>query len=439
MNEAIQLGLIDPNSIDVRDPVNDELSSLQEVLESGARIDVEEAFVKGLIVPESRKPISLEAAIRKGLYDEATGRMRDLLTDQLIDVEESVRRGIIDPLITQCGDSKAGTFLSLEEALREPRLLDASTGRLRDTRSGESLALSTALDRGLIVTSGFAPTLIDAIVREYYCPRTGLVSNPRTGEETTLREALETDYVDGRTTVVRDDRSDEVLSLREAGERRLIDLERGILTSPHTMTLNVAYEKGYILSTVKPWSLQEALAHQTYDPDRGLFVIDGAGYTLEDALENGLIAKDSPSVKDPRSSEIISLGEAIEAGLIDPKTGTALDPSTGGHISLTDAVERGLVVPAKRKISLPEAVFKGLYEPATGRFIVPETSERLQTDRAIKVGAIDPSTAVVVRQPHGRAITFSKAIKELIVDPKTGTVTNEKGKPIDLLNVMARP
>ncbi|XP_043802342.1 microtubule-actin cross-linking factor 1, isoforms 1/2/3/5-like isoform X15 [Apis laboriosa] len=438
LNEAIQLGLIDPNSIDVRDPVNDELSSLQEVLESGARIDVEEAFVKGLIVPESRKPISLEAAIRKGLYDEATGRIRDLLTDQLIDVEESVRRGIIDPLITECGDSKAGTFLSLEEALREPRLFDSSTGRLRDTRSGESLALSAALDRGLITTCGFAPTLIDAIVREYYCPRTGLVSNPRTGEETTLREALDTDYVDGGTTVVRDDRSDEVLSLREAGERRLIDLERGILTSPHSMTLNVAYEKGYILSTVKPWSLQQALAHQTYDPDRGLFVIDGVGYTLEDALEKGLIARDSPSVRDPRSSEIISLGEAIEAGLIDPRTGTALDPSTAGQISLTDAVERGLVVPAKRKISLPEAVFKGLYEPATGRFIVPETSEKLQTDRAIKVGAIDPSTAVVVRQPHGRAITFSKAIKELIVDPKTGTVANEKGKPIDFREALER-
>ncbi|XP_076389529.1 dystonin-like protein short stop isoform X32 [Megachile rotundata] len=432
LNEAIEIGLIDPDSISIRDPVNDEVSPLPEVLESGAKVDVEDAFVKGLIVPESRKPISLEAAIRKGLYEEDTGKITDTLTSQSIDVEESVRRGIIDAFISECEDTKAGTFLSLEEALGgESKLLDPNTGRLRDTKAGELLPLNVALDRGMILTTGFVPSLIDVIVQEYYSPRTGLVANPRTGEETTLKEALATDYVDGETTMVRDDRNDRVLSLQEAEENQLIDLEQGILLSPHPMTLDVAYEKGYILSTVKPWSLQEALAHQTYDPEKGTFDIDGVTYTLEEALENGLIAKDSPSVKDPRNSEIISLGEAIKQGLIDPKTATAIDPSTSSPLSLTDALDRGLIVPAKRKISLPEAVFKGLYEPTTGRFIVPETREKLPTDRAIKVGVIDPSTAVVVRQPHGKAITFTKAIKELIVDPKTGTVTNEKGKPVD--------
>ncbi|CAK9830262.1 DST [Anthophora retusa] len=431
LNEAIEVGLIEPSSISIRDPVNDEVTSLQEVLESGATIDVEDAFVKGLVVPESRKPISLEAAIRKGLYKEDTGEIKDTLTGQSIDVEESVRRGIIDAFISECEDSKAGTFLSLEEALGESKLLDPRTGRLRDTKAGELLPLNVALDRGLIVTTGFVPTLTDAIIQDYYCPRTGLVANPRTGDETTLKEALETGYLDGETTMVRDDRTDKVLSLKEAEENQLIDLEKGILVAPHPMPLDVAHEKGYILSTVKPWSLQEALAHQTYDPEKGTFQIDGVSYTLEDALENGLIAKESPSVKDPRNSEIISLGEAIKQGLIDPKTGTALDPSTSTPLSLTDALDRGLIVPAKRKISLPEAVFKGLYEPTTGRFIVPETREKLPTDRAIKVGAIDPSTAVIVRQPYGKAITFNKAIKELIVDPKTGTVTDEKGKPVD--------
>ncbi|XP_076173651.1 dystonin-like protein short stop isoform X27 [Ptiloglossa arizonensis] len=432
LNEAIEAGLIDLNSITVRDPVSDEISTLQEVLESGRKINVEEAFVSGLVVPKSRKPISLEAAIRKGLYEEDTGKILDKLTGQSIDVEESVRRGLIDAFISECEDTKAGTFLSLEEALSgELKLLDPSTGRLRDTKTGELLPLNVALRRGIIATTGFVPSLTDTIVQEYYCSSTGLVANPTTGEETTLKEALVTGYVDGETTMVRDDRNDRVLSLQEAEENQLIDLEKGILISPHSMTLDVAHEKGYILSTLKPWSLQEALAHQTYDPEKGTFDIDGTSYTLEKALEIGLIAKDSPSVKDPRNSEIISLGEAIKQGLIEPKTGTALDPTTSSPLSLTDALDRGLIVPAKRKISLPEAVFKGLYEPTTGRFIIPETREKLPTDRAIKAGVIDPSTAVVVRQPNGKAITFDKAIKELIVDPKTGTVTNEKGKRVD--------
>lgn len=432
LNEAVETGLIDPGSINIRDPVNDEVSSLQEMVEAGRKVNVEDAFVRGLIVPESRKPISLEAAIRRGLYTEDTGKILDALTGQAIDVEESVRRGIIDAFISECEDTKAGAFLSLEEALGgESKLLDPKTGRLKDTKAGELLPLNIALERGMILTTGFVPSVIDTIVQEYYCPRTGLVANPRTGEETTLKEALESGYVDGETTVVKDDRTDRVLPLREAEEKQLIDLEKGILLSPHPMTLDVAHEKGYILSTVKPWSLQEALAHQTYDPRKGTFDIDGTSYTLEEALETGLIARDSPSVKDPRNSEIISLGEAIKQGLIDPKIGAAVDPSTNSLLSLTDALDRGLIVPAKRKISLPEAVFKGLYEPTTGHFIVPETREKLPTDRAIKAGVIDPSTAVVVREPNGKAITFDKAIKELIVDPKTGTVTNEKGKSID--------
>ncbi|XP_053979635.1 microtubule-actin cross-linking factor 1 isoform X31 [Hylaeus volcanicus] len=432
LNEAIEIGLIDPSTISVRDPVNDEVVSLQEILESGGDVDVEDAFVKGLVVPKSRKPISLEAAIKKGLYDENTGRILDTLTGQWIDAEESVRRGLIDAFISECEDTKAGTFLSLEEALSdESKLLDPSTGRLRDTKTGEQLPLNVALRRGIIATTGFVPSLTDAIVQEYYNSTTGLVANPTTGEETTLKEALVTGYVDGETTMVRDDRSDRVLSLREAEESNLIDLEKGILISPHPMTLDIAHEKGYILSTLKPWSLQEALAHQTYDPQKGTFAIDGTSYTLEKALDIGLIAKDSPSVKDPRNSEIISLGKAIKLGLIDPKTGTAVDPTTNSPLSLTDAFDRGIIVPAKRKISLPEAIFKGLYEPTTGRFIVPETKEKLPTDRAIKAGVIDPSTAVVVRQPEGKVITFDKAMKELIVDPKTGTVTNEKGKRLD--------
>ncbi|XP_076629243.1 dystonin-like protein short stop isoform X6 [Colletes latitarsis] len=432
LNEAVESGLIDPSSISVRDPVSDEVLSLQEILESGANIDVKDAFVKGLVVPKSRKPISLEAAIRKGLYEEDTGKILDALTGQSIDVEESVRRGLIDAFISECEDTKAGTFLSLEEALSsESKLLDPSTGRLRDTKTGELLPLNVALKRGIIATTAFVPSLTDAIVQEYYCPTTGLVANPTTGEETTLKKALITGYVDGETTMIRDDRDERVLSLQEAEESRLVDLEKGILISPHPMTLDVAHEKGYILSTLKPWSLQEALAHQTYDPQKGTFNIDGEIYTLEKALEIGLITKDSSSVKDPRNSEIISLSEAIKQGLIDPKTGTAVDPLTSSPLSLTDALDHGIIVPAKRKISLPEAVFKGLYEPTTGRFIVPETREKLPTDRAIKAGVIDPSTAVVLRQPDGKAITFDRAIKELIVDPKTGTVTNEKGKRVD--------
>lgn len=451
MSEAINVGLIDTDMLSVRNPITDEVVPLSEAIETGivdlckgvvtnietkTEIDITTAFLDGLIVPTSRKPIALEAIIRNGLYDADTGRIEDPLTKQSFDIEEGVRRGVIDAFITEIEDTKAGSSVSLDDALTV-NLLSPSTGRLRDTKAGELLPLDVALNKGLIITTPFMPSLIDAIVQEYYSPKTGLVLNPMTGENLTLKEALAIGYVDGSTTVVKDDRNDEVVSLDKAQQNKLIDLTKGTLTYPHPMTLDLAFEKGYILSTIKPWMLQEALTLQIYDPKSSTFNIDGNNYTLEESIEKGFISKDSPSIKDPRNNDIITLGDAIKHGFINAKTGTAVDPNTSVSLSLTDALDRGFIVPAKRKISLPEAVFKGLYDPKTGQFTVPDTQEKLPTDRAIKMGVIDATTAIV-RDPNGDVITFNKAIKTSIVDPKTGTVSNTRGPPVDFQEALER-
>ncbi|XP_047367848.1 microtubule-actin cross-linking factor 1 isoform X33 [Vespa velutina] len=451
LSEAVEVGLIDADSLAIRNPISDEILPLSEALESGVidlhrgviinietrtEIDIKVAFLKGMIVPRARKPISLEAAINNGIYEPNTGKIQDPLTKQFVDVEESVRRGIIDAFITECQDTKAGSFVSLDDALTI-NLLNSKMGRLQDTKAGELLPLDTALNRGLIITTPFVPSLIDVIAQEYYSPKTGLVLNPVNGAEMTIKEALTTGYIDDRTTMIKDDRRDKVVSIKEAAETLLIDLQSGLLNYPHSMTLDIAFEKGYLLSTTKPWTLQEALAHQTYDPKTGTFTIDGESYVLEEAIAKGIINQDSPSIKDPRNNDIISLGDAIKRGLINPKSGTAIDPSTGVPLSLTDALDRGLVVPAKRKISLPEAIFKGFYDPKTGHFIIPDTQEKLPTDRAIKKGVIDTTTAIV-RHDSGDVITFTEAIEKLIVDPKTGTVATEKGRRLDFHEALER-
>lgn len=441
---AIKSDLIDPDSVSIRNPATDEIMPLSEAIDVGIvnlitesivnvetknEVDMKTAVSEGLMVPRLRKPISLEAVINTGLYEPETGKIHDKFANQFIDVEEAVRRGIVDAFITECEDTKAGSFLSLDDALTV-KLLVPLTGRLRDTKAGSLLPLDKALQSGLIITTPFIPSLIDAIVQEYYSPKTGLILNPTTGEEVTVAKALSSGFVDGRIIKIKDEKLDQSVSIQEAQESGLLDLKKGILTYPHPMTLDIAFEKGFILSTTKPWTLQGALAHQCYDQKTGNFTIDGDKLTLEEAIAKGVISQDRPSVKDPRTGDIISLGDAIKHGVINPKSGTALDPITGIPLSLTDALDRGLVVPAKRKISLPEAVFKGFYDPKTGQFTSPETKEKLPTDRAIQKGVLDPASAIV-RDGDGEVITFKKAIKESIVDPKAGTVTNSRGHPID--------
>lgn len=451
LGEAIESGIIDAKTVSIRNPANDEIIPITEAIDLGivdlekqtiinvetkSEIELSEALLKGFVIPRYRKPISLEAVVAKKMYSPDTGLIQDTTTLEQIDIEEATRRGIVDPFITECQDTKAGCFVSLDDAI-SLKLIDCATGCIQDTKANNPVKFDKAVEKGLIITTPFTPTLIDVIVQEYYSPVTGKVLNPITGDSVSVRKALESGFVDGRTIRIKDEKKDTVVTIEEAEQLGLIDLDEGLVIYPSNMSLNAALEKGYILNTQKPWTLQEALAHNCYDSKTGTFEIEGQKLTLDKAISKGFISQESASVKDPKTGDIMTLQEAIKHGLIEPKSGTALDPTTGIPVSLTDALDRGLIVPAKRKISLPEAVYKGFYDANTGEFINMETKERLPTDRAIEKGLIDPSTAVV-QTPSGGAMTFTKAIEDYIVDTKKGTITNKSGQSINFHEAFER-
>ncbi|PSN48676.1 hypothetical protein C0J52_04770, partial [Blattella germanica] len=436
--DALANGVLDPSSVSIRNPENDDILPLSEAVEIGivdlnrgvivnvetrTEVELKVAFLQGYVVAGPRKPVSLEAVIRKGLYDPKTGLITDPLTNQKIDVEESVKRGLVDAFVTECKDVKADNFVSLDDAL-STKLINTKNGKMQNTGNGSIMTLDVALDKGLIITNKFSITLIEAIVQEYYSPRTGKVSDPISGDELTVQESIETGFVDCSSVRVKDSHQDKIVTVKDATATGLLDTQKGILTYPTPMTLDIAFEKGYLLTTRKPWSLQEALAQGCYDPKTGLMIINGDGerITLDEAMKRGEINREALTVKDPRSGDIISLGEAIKIGVIDPKLGTATDPTNGAEMHFYDALERGLIIPAKRKFSLPEAVFKGFYDPKSGKFTSPETREKLPTDRAIRRGIIDPASTLV-KTNGGKVITFGNAVDEGIVDSRTGTIS----------------
>lgn len=435
--EALTCGVLDPVSVSIRNPENDDILPLSEAVEIGIvdlnrgvivnvetrrEVEFKVAFLQGFVVAGPRKPVSLEAVIRKGLYNSKTGMITDPLTKQAIDLEESVKRGLVDAFVTECKDTRADSFVSLDDAL-STKLVNPKTGKLRNTSNGNLMTLDVALDKGLIVTNKFSVTLIEAIVQEYYSPCTGKLSDPVSGDELTVEEAVELGFIDCSSVRVKDSYQDRIVTFRDSTTSGLLDAQKGILTYPTPMTLDIAFEKGYILTTCKPCSLQEALAQGCYDPKTGLMVINGDGerMTLDEAVKRGEINRDALTVKDPRSGDIITLGEAIKIGVIDPKLGTATDPTNCAEMHFYDALERGLIVPAKRKFSLPEAVFKGFYDPKSGKFTSPETREKLPTDRAIRRGIIDPASTLV-KTNDGKVTTFDNAVEEGIIDSRTGTI-----------------
>ena len=79
--------------------------------------------------------------------------------------------------------------------------------------------------------------------------------------------------------------------------------------------LDAAIEQKVIVPLHKAWSLQEALVFELYDRRTGLLALGVVGaeekMTLQTAIQKGLITKSALTVKDPRSSDMLTLADAI--------------------------------------------------------------------------------------------------------------------------------
>ncbi|CAG9792784.1 unnamed protein product [Diatraea saccharalis] len=432
IGQAVESGLVDQESFLIKVPFTNENIPISDAVERGI-IEIHEGVITIVethqviemsvaiqcgIITLARRPVSIEAIIVNDMLEPKTGQIKDIVTDQLVSVSDAVDRNIIHPTISEIKDTASEIFIPLSEALNT-NLIHPETGKIKDKKTGEDIPLNDALKKGLLATKDVTFSLFDIIELGYYSPETCQILNPKTGKAVTLGHAIKDKLIDPSDVKIKDDNSEAVLPFDQAVKVGLVDTERGIITSP-VFNLKDARDKGYLLHDKKPWTLQEGLVQEFYNPETGLLTINDATMTLADAIQKGDINPDAMTVKNSITGDIISLNDAIKIGIIDSKEGKVNDPVHGDKISLTDASERGLIVPAKRKLSLPEAVFKGFYDPKTGKFSHPESKEKVQTDRAIKKRMIDPQSTLV--HVGGKVIPFEFAVDKGIVDGRTGTV-----------------
>ncbi|XP_033233371.1 plectin isoform X46 [Drosophila pseudoobscura] len=449
--EAINSGKLDIQSISVRDPVSGEVIPLRMAIElgvvdmqSGTVIDIqtlkeipmEEAFQLGFLVPGARKPISLEAAVRKGLYDPETGKLFDSESQNQVDVQKSIEIGLVDPKISLIVDTVTQKELKLDCAIEDDLVLPA-TGQIKDNKNNTLVPFDLGLEQHLLRTDSVTWSLPEVLQREYYTPSTGKVLNPVTGEEILLQQAIEMGFVELETTLVKDAEHDRIVAGREAARVGLLDTVRGTLSSPH-MSLDEAFVKGYLISTKKPLSLVDCLLRGLYDPLTATFTIDDDNkqVDLKSAIAQKLINPDELVLLDPKTESIISITEAIAKGYLDPIGGYVINPYASTKLSLHEALENRILIPAKRKRSLPDAVYRGLYDPKTGQFSNTITREKLTTERAIRRGILDPDSTVV--NVAGQIIPFGLAAERGIVDSQQGTVRDAEDNAIDFKEAFDR-
>lgn len=443
---AIQTGNIRIERLLIKDPVTDEVLPMNLAVDRGIvdlrkgvvvnsetkqEIQFSLALEEGLLFAGKQPPLSLEAIVRQELYDPVNGTITDLNKTNTYDIKTAIDSGIINPEISLIKDSTSNKIVPLDDALNKQLVL--YTGHVK--RGTDNLPLNVALAEGLILTKPIHWDLLEVLIKQYYSSKTGLFLSPITGDRLTLNDAIKSGWINTANVLVKDDETDNIIPVNEAIASGLIDTDRGIITRPE-LPLDDALNKGYLISTSKPYSLVDLIIRRLYDPMTGLLNIDGAQVTVEDALKNGLVHTTDMIVKDPRNGEIITLLEAIRRGIVDPRAGIAIDPRSGLKLTLIDAYERGILLQSKRKCTLPDAVFKGIYDPQSGKFSTSVASEKMSTERAIRRGIIDAQSTIV--NTKGKVLPFELAVESGIVDIRRGTVADDYGDKIDFREAFDR-
>ncbi|XP_037914649.1 microtubule-actin cross-linking factor 1 isoform X27 [Hermetia illucens] len=447
--EALNNGDLDIQSISVHDPGSGEVIPLRMAIElgfvdlkrgtvyyieTGQEITITEAFKLGIIIQGSRKPISLEAAVKKGLYDPESGKLYDSESQNQVDVQKSIEIGLVDPKISIIVDAKTQKPVDLNNAI-ESKLVESETGRIKDTKTNEMVPFNIGIERQILQTENVIWSLMEVMQKEFYNRATQMILNPITGEEITLRDAIDSGFVEVDSCLVRDEKNDRLVPAKRAIKDGLLSEETGMLTYP-LISLDEAYQKGYLISTKLPLSIVDCLLRGLYDPNTGKFTIEGRTLTIAEAIKDDILSPNELIILDPKTNNVISLVEAIKLGYLDPEAGVLVDPYSGLKLTLTEALENRILIPPKRKRSIPDAVYRGLYDPKTGEFSNTVTREKLSTERAIRRGVLDPESTIV--NISGTILPFELAVENGLIDAKRGIVTENSGRKIDFREAFDR-
>jgi hypothetical protein len=449
MNDAIADDLISSISSLVKNTQNGAYLKLNEAIDAnvidtnagvyvypdGQRIDLQEARKLGLIV-SNQKLLSLESAIKMGLYRPESGKFIDPSTNDEFDLQTCIDNGLIDGETTVIKDFATGQDKPLKQAIESCSDMDVVKGRVVDSESKMSNNFNDAFNMGLLVTvqkpltsrsmernesfenilksESSVPTLpkemsvTDAIAHGFINPNIALIKNPKTGQFQTLSKVLEDGEIDVTTKKIHIDPSAPVFTFDPAC----------VVYTRAPETFENAVESGRL-----------NLSDGSYtNPDQAIKC------TLKEAITMGLIDPESALIKDGAHHKLIKLPEAFRKGLIDSDKFNVVDTSTSKLMSLQAAVDDAILVTPKRSLDLLETLKFNLYESQNGTFNDPFITAPvpLTLQEAIAKGLIDPSTTVV-RDMHNKDIQpLHAAIACGLIDPINGRLVTDT-EPFDFL------
>lgn len=293
--------------------------------------------------------MSFQSALKLGLIDMKTGKIRDPETGRFISVNEAIDKDILDDNKTAMIDILTGKELTLKQCMHKG-VIDPRTGKINEKKAkAEKVHLRPDID--VKHTKPKPLNLLDCVASGLYDPDTGMFTDPKTQRSYTLKEAVDHNIVDGNLVAILDQQSGEKIPLATSLRQGLIDgvtAEVAVSDTDDRIPLIQAIQKG--------------LVENIFDKDSGTLydTLTGNVVSLDKALTDGHIRSDEAKVLDTCTGEIVPLDIAMRKGLVDVRTGAVTDKVTGKKMSPKEALKLGLLVIVGAPVLASKAVFDAI-------------------------------------------------------------------------------
>ena len=277
--------------------------------------------------------LTFEQAVKLGLYNVKTGRMRDPLSGDLLSLQDSIETGLLNPRGAAVTNIKTGKQYTLRQAIEEG-MVRTRDGRIQEDKiasMGVTLDPSFAHPEGRKSPVNFE----DAILVGLLNLETGQYMDPQTGHKLSLAMAIDGKLIDTSSAMIVDPSSGDKISLESALKAGVIDPASGDFVDP---------ESGKTVISLKD-AFSAGLIESSYLPEEGQVINEERGTRLDlgKAIRDAVVEGDDVLVYDSRLGKRVSLSSALRRGMVDKMTGEYIDRDTGLRTTAKEAAQMGLM------------------------------------------------------------------------------------------------
>ncbi|KAI6230952.1 hypothetical protein M3Y95_00330300 [Aphelenchoides besseyi] len=467
IQRAIELGIINPRSGEVRNPFSNERLTWVDLTKSvytsitmdgvydpkkGYSVSVVSALNDGLIDTRSQQyhnPItddrfSLEDATNKGLIDQETYRaitrpfISDYRTHRQLNLLQAVDAKLLDPR-NRTIQLSAEKILPISTAVSEgliPReigdrlrrfdkltfaeavskgAVDVAQNTFTDPDTGKQISINQAVAAGLIDTGSVdldanESSLAQVIASHNFDESSGRVRDPKTGLNVTFRDAVDRRIIDP-DSLLHDLETQKTLTVREAISNGLIDQNGRYVNRQHNQQIPLvqAINQGLLAVIASPMQAAQAVTEAVKRRET-----EGTRFKFAPADESTIHRQSQPKFREEETTVFRITPKRAEPGLsvrVRSNVSDDLRNSRGRSLvddplALADLQADFLENLQKRGVDIDQRVVDN-----------PSTMRTVSLREAVESGLLDVSSNEIVHPQTGRHYTLPKAVQMKIVNP----------------------